>query len=577
MKIYITPPIVNWHILPDSHIGEHYQGNVIQLTGCTGEPLVASFTLQADIDELHGITLAPDIEGMNIRAVKCWYQKVGSNKVLVSELLLNDSDLIRVHDGDNYMRTPDNEEKLMSGTELTVSPYHRWTFDEIPAVDTELLQPVDIPFGKNQQYWINLTVPDVEPGTYTHTIDISDGDGLALGSIKVEVTVLPFPLLEPAQEHGIYYCPKLRKSLPEGSISIYTRNEAQILAEFKDMLAHGITIPTMYQGAEQDPIDFDLMRKWLTQRQAAGYGNNPIFYVGQTSTEPQDPDNVDDIMSVCAEFGITEVYFYAIDECFGHNSGQAGVDKLVAQIPVFEQIHAKGGKVFMAGVKQGHYKDERSPGEFAWVGDYVDVFIAYGEPSKEEAARWHSKGKKMMAYAYPVIGVEEPLTYRINYGLKLWQNDYDGAFPWAYNYHWGNPYNDFDYKNKCQMFGYPTIDGVIGTRQFDGWLAGIIDLRYVRTLEATITAAVAAGIDVTTANEYLASLKVADLTSIDLDSLRQGLKIMIAQLNEAMAEPVEPPEEPTATGKWLFEGSINIEGAISGTITGTVTPIEDNG
>jgi hypothetical protein len=54
----------------------------------------------------------------------------------------------------------------------------------------------------------------------------------------------------------------------------------------------------------------------------------------------------------------------------------------------------------------------------------------------------------------------------------------------------GRPWDDFDskvYRSVC--YTYPTVDGVVGTLQWEAVREGIDDMRYLATLRATIEAA----------------------------------------------------------------------------------------
>ena len=115
-----------------------------------------------------------------------------------------------------------------------------------------------------------------------------------------------------------------------------------------------------------------------------------------------------------------------------------------------------------------------------------DLLVCYGDPSKEDAARWHSKGHRIFCYANSQSGIEEPEACRRNFGLLPAANDYDGGMTYIYYHGW----NDFNGKRYRQHnFVYPTVDGVIGTIQWEGYREGIDDLRYLRTLRNAVESA----------------------------------------------------------------------------------------
>src|SRR5450756_2215923 len=99
-------------------------------------------------------------------------------------------------------------------------------------------------------------------------------------------------------------------------------------------------------------------------------------------------------------------------------------------------------------------------------------------------AQFHSVGHRTFNYANPQLGLEQPETYRRNYGLTLWKAGYDGALDYAYQSSFGGfAWNDFDdptYKNITMA--YPTMNGVIDTIEWEGFREGVNDVRYLSTL-----------------------------------------------------------------------------------------------
>ena len=203
------------------------------------------------------------------------------------------------------------------------------------------------------------------------------------------------------------------------------------------------------------------------------------------------------------------------------------IERFTSQRPAWEAVREAGGKVFVAGVKAGHYRDERKPGNFGFMGDIQDMMIAYGYPNKEEAANWRGKGHKILCYANPQSGMEQPETYRKNFGLLLWQNDYDGAMTYIYRWQWGDFYRP---RYKQHNMVYATKDGVIDTVQWEGYREGVDDVRYVATLIEMIEKAKKSGDEKTKAaaskaEDYLKKLKGNDINKArtDLDIVRSEI------------------------------------------------------
>ncbi len=551
IEIYVIPAITNDKVLPTSTIHSSYLSNQITSFGCPGQSVPASFVIKAIGEDILSLTPQPEnlagtglilSSAVDIRAVKCWWQKRGG-KHLTPELLLKNDSLVKVEGDENYLRRPDGTYMWIS--DPTPNDQKRWSVVEIPAIDTDTLQPLNIPSGTNKQFLVTIKIPaGAYPGIYTGTISLVVPAGV-IGSVEVNLTVLPVTLLETYLEYSIYYTPRISNT---PNISSSTKSEQQMRAEFEDMIEHNIIGPTMYQGVYQSTLDVAQVEQVLTLRDEVGLGDKPLYWIIHGPRENQDPAIVPQLLSIAHSHGITDVYFYGEDESLGHRvklnpdgtetpiSSAETVQKCADQIPAWEQIHALGGKIFVAGVKVGHYSDARSIGEYGIASDHIDVFVAFQAPSRAEAARWHSKGKRILSYADPVVGKEEPETYRRNYGLKLWQGNYDGCMPWAYNYFSGNPWNPFDSWSD-QAFGYPTVNGVIDNLAFEGWREGVTDTRYLTTLLNAIDVAKTQGKNTSAAEIYLSNLKETNLELVDLDLIRREMANHITILQGAPVSP----------------------------------------
>ena len=151
----------------------------------------------------------------------------------------------------------------------------------------------------------------------------------------------------------------------------------------------------------------------------------------------------------------------------------------------------------------------------------------------EEAAKWHSVGHKIWCYGNPQSGVEDPQAYRRNFGLLLWQNDYDGAATFAYVFPFGSPWNDFDDPTyRDHLFVYPTINGIIDTIAWEGYREGVDDVRYVTTLLSAIKRAEKFGDksdrkDAAIAKQYLETLDIEqrDLYTVRYEIIGHLLKL----------------------------------------------------
>ncbi|MDD2707722.1 MAG: hypothetical protein PHV34_06900 [Verrucomicrobiae bacterium] len=432
-------------------------------------------------------------EEIDVRVVKRWYQsgeawtgiKPSKVRTLTPELLLKNDALVRVDEREEKnhltLQFPEGRKEVLSSDPTEVKSMVIRKAEEFPFRDSRQLQPIAMKAGENKQYWLTLHVPkNAVAGTYEGRIKMKSG-GEELGSIALELRVLPFSLPLPKCWHqpgqdfvsSIFYRARLGsesggQSYPQGSVSSENKSEDQFRAELKDMLAHNIFNPNCYQKAGG-------LEAYLKIRNEMGMGGQPLFWLASAARMKGETDvkklqeRVRQDVALAGRHGVKEVYFYGIDE--------AKDDKLRAQREDWEAVHQAGGKVFATGVKRN----------FESVGGVLDVQVQYGVPCAESVKKWHGAGHKIYCYANPQTGPENPEVFRRNYGLLLWKAEYDGAMTYAYQHSFGDIYNDFDHaKYRDHVFSYPTADGVIPTLAIEGYREGIDDIRYGTLLKALI-------------------------------------------------------------------------------------------
>jgi hypothetical protein len=125
------------------------------------------------------------------------------------------------------------------------------------------------------------------------------------------------------------------------------------------------------------------------------------------------------------------------------------------------------------------------------------------------------------------VGVEDPVIYRRNFGLVLWRSGYDGAMDYAYQHAFHSIWNDFDDTDyRDHVFAYPTVDGVVGTVQWEGFREAVDDVRYVTTLERAIAGAA----NRTRSRQAQAWLETVDVAQGNMDETRAIIAEWITQL-----------------------------------------------
>lgn len=529
---YVVPAVTNTYILPTTTISDGYLSSTISLRGAPDAPVTASFVIKANV-AYEGLSLVPSAltsggntiaaSNVKIRAVKCWYVanpyagecwvKSGTTHLMRPELLLNDVSFVMrgeelgYGNQENYVKKTNGTYMQVSGGTPSTTRSHPLT-SAMPIRDASSLAAFDIPQSYNQQFWLNIDVPAGTPaGTYTGYIYVMhDGDYLTPFTVSVEVEAIT--LLASEYEHTIFPFWYL---VSDASATIgYSKSATQLQAEAADMFEHGVTSPIITDST------FSHLATILGYMRSIGYTTTRLYYNGLAAyMNVADADPVrlaalgtaaTNVINVANDYGFTEVFFYGIDE--------AAAGDRPAEYPNWDKIHSVGGKVYVDGVSATAYV----------CAAKLDLLVDYGYPDQAAMAAMHAEGHEIMSYSDPQSGCELPKTYRENQGLVMWQNTYDGAHMFALQW-WqgGTVWNDFGgtvYKG--HVFAYPTIDGCVDTTEYEGWREGQIDCRYLATLNAAIAAA-PPGAAKTAAQSYLAALKTTDLTTVDLDDVRNTM------------------------------------------------------
>ena len=265
--IWIIEPISNEKVLPNKFPVPGVVGTELSISACPGEYEPASFAI-------HGFKALRDVtvewgaatsgaftlpsERIEVHLVKCWWQAgVGvadvNHPALTPELLLKDPDFVRVEDETKRNRLRDPE----------------------APVDADELQPVSIPAGETQQFWVTVHLPEeTAPGTYTGQLTLRMQNAPEM-VMPFTVEVLPFTLEQPVLRYSIYYRGRLAEDL-KGNIGSKRKSPRQYSAEMRNLKAHGITHPTCHQ-------DFDntqLLDCVIELRKQAGIAVDPFYTLG---------------------------------------------------------------------------------------------------------------------------------------------------------------------------------------------------------------------------------------------------------------------------------------------------------
>lgn len=562
LLVHVVNPISDKMILPETFPLPGERASVVRISACRGEFEPASFVLRALSHDMTNMTLtATDLRSasssaiilskhVDFKIVKPWFQsyyawnEIGKSKPkdfrqrIFPELLLNDDALVRVDASTerNYVRLEQGRESVyvwVNQKRLAPSGQVLFTTHEFPIRDAKTLQPLDLPRNISKQVWATIFVPqDTPPGTYSGEIEIRS-NGVLQGKIALNLTVYTFELAEPKITYSIYYRAVLNKE--KATISSEYRTSVQMQEDLQDLLNHGVTNPTMYQPLS----NLELLREALKLRQGLGMNRGPLYYLGAQTTatflgnhaaraEVNLKNILSQINTTAQGYSYPSVYIYGKDEAQGAD--------LVAQRRLWDVVHGMKSKVFVAG-----YGDA-----FGLVGDSLDLLVHAKQPSTLQAQKWHQRGHKIFNYGNPQTGPENPFLFRLNYGVVLWANGYDGAMPYAYQHCFGSCWNDVDHaKYRDHNLTYPTVDGVISTIAWEGFREGIDDVRYLTTLENLASDAAVSVQRADQAKSFLRTLKATILEKqessgkynqkmdIDLQAIRNQVALRIDALTKA--------------------------------------------
>lgn len=532
---WVVPAISDTKILPLSEISDEYLGDTITIRASPGEYTCASFVVRSDkninleiktSDLVYGENIISSDE-IDIKTVKCWYQGgydastyAVTGRYLTPELLLHDDTLVRSNgdwyrydlsnaDGKNYL-------KCSSGDYINISENPQLSnIDLSRLIDPTMLQTIHLRNNANYQCWITFHIPNnTISGTYINTLMIGTH------TLNLVVQILPISLYPPNIQYGIYYLGIISTS---NSI-LEAKTVEQFTAEMLDMKKHGITNPTIWYPS----IDNTFTQE-LEIRQQCGIDNTTIYYIQGSSTWNDitivTAQQISELKTLCIPYGMETLYLYGYDE---HN---LDTPEIRAQI---DMVHENGAKIFCA-------QEPRSFSSQATdIADVLDLAIVGFGLDSELSTIYHSYisfdnvKHKIFSYSHPQAVPELPHTFRKNYGLLLWQHEYDGVMDYAYQRSVNSIWNDFDFAEyRDHVFAYPTANGVIDTIQWEGFREAVNDMRYLTTLQNVIMEANNRGVVTTDIDSWITTLKTADLTNVDFDEIRSQMIDYILQLQSS--------------------------------------------
>src|SRR5690625_1607740 len=399
-------------------------------------------------------------KNIEVYFVKEWFQASGAwishgmigritdqrrKRVMVPELLLKDDSLISVDKETkrNFATIETSGNSFyVDISEFSTSSFRHIspTIDQFDIRDSKETQPFDIASDEPKRIWLDIHFPsDASSGIYRGSIRFLGENKEILDELPLLAEVLPFDLKESGRIHGLFYRSKLSES---GTISSENKSEEQIRAELKNIRSHGVNLVTLYSGKKNSEA-LDLYKEF-------GFSDKGVLLIDfKMDSYVLKGDlggylkRAKELKRLISKKGIENLYIYGIDE--------ANVNQISLQREFWSTVKESGVKVFSTG-----YSDT-----FPKMSSAIDIFAHAYKPSEEIEISAHEADVRVLSYANPQSGVENPERFRINYGMLLWAYNYDGSLVYAYQDAFGFIYNDFDHDvYRDHNLTYPTSDGV---------------------------------------------------------------------------------------------------------------------
>ena len=556
----VDPPITNHVVLADGPLPPVCKPVAdVELHGCRGQYLPLSFVVTTT-QPLEGVMVDAAPVGndecqwpenaVDIHVVKDYYRNtIYSHMAAIPSLLVHDDSFLAVEPAPTE-RDPHRMANVVKG-ELR---------------DSDMLQPVDV--ANRRQFWVTVHVPEkIKPGHYQTTISITPTNAepttFALG-----IEVHPFELLPPMIDYSIYYPAYLEAGLPktpepwdnDERMQFGDLTAEQMLAEFRNMVAHGLTNPNIYQEPkvlEDGNLDFTMLDRVLDLREQAGMRPKelyllshkvPVIYKPLTDEQKQLVNTRVAAVNAWAKGrGYEKVFLATHDEAWGEVLSSekpsmvaieeaGGVTYVAVMHPTFyDRVgDALTRPVLMSGILHGldRKRDSystldglRHMDEIAAEGSFT--YNAQKDRYRQAIDGIHRQGRKIFTYMNPMAGFPLPELHRRNTGLGMWRIGFDGTMTWAYAHIYSGSMSDqpLIYAMVVRTEGKP-IDAL----HYEGFREGVYDVQYLTTLQSRLIEAAGRFPDDPLVDETFAWLKKIDVAEGNLDMLRLDMARRIIAL-----------------------------------------------
>ncbi len=478
---------------------------------------------------------------VDAKLVKRWYRAGGAwmtyhadrlSRILTPDLLLYDDSIVRV---DEFRQSNERLLHLADGTryvDVGRAEYDRYEFYmrgdvKVPPIrDAETLQPLTLPeAGRNQQYLFTFQVPkDLQPGTYTGKLELV-ADGTTADTLDVQFRVLPFqlPMAKTYYDLNRTYFSHINLQSPKTPEEL--RAILKVLMKYNLFHGNGM-VDAAWKIKVAQEMGYPLEENIGT---AVPTGKDWLSFWGGDSRE------------------ITDEAAAKMDELFlrsyqvNGKTRESMLSKSAVFYPVFtsEADHYRFTKEIPARPEDVYHRfsnvkrHSHSMTEKFIIGaiDGTDMDSS-SQIKREWADLWHAAGGRVINYAEPFPGAENPAWFRRKIGLEIYKSRYDGHMMHGFvSPHW-NEFSDFPEDPAYKNFGlaytqdkYAPIErlALVGTAE------AYNDIRYATMLrQQAVPRLDSKDVElVKEAKRQLAWLESVDGKTYDMDAFRAGCALRI--------------------------------------------------
>ena len=494
---YSVSPTSETQYLPDVYPFDGEAGVPVRVVMAQDEYEPGSFLIYAlkdlgkvdfivsDLKSADGKVLPKD--KLDLKTIKVWYQNGNGwysyfqdpGLKLCPELLLNDEDLIKVDTEKvaNYARLTEADGTVTyrwltapRAIENRIENAGGYRLDETFCsmkpnfTDAPVFKGATLNEGEFKQFFLTVHADAKQAaGLYKGAIALKTKDGKNVGSIPVEVRVLPFVLPDPKtyfdieKDFLVFFCEYISFELiRQINGNDQALAEKQLLSLLKNFYRHGEVSPNHREDRPDINRAAGLKQQFAGCRMMLGRPADMRFHAKYTKDKLKKRYGKDFMLT-------------------GTWGDEYGLGTLKGIRPMVE-IYKKEGYKFKINSRHGYS-----------AGCYLaDIFWPPVSPdsSMEKATsklNFLGGDSYFGWYANQHVGVENPAFIRRQYGLGA----YRGGFSCHFNYaHHLNGYNDVrgsTYKSMNFVYGHG--DGVLDTLAWEAFREGMDDIRYATKLQ----------------------------------------------------------------------------------------------